>query len=232
MPIATPLRRSDVAARRSNDGPSAPRVSPPDLPADLERVTSVAPHDDLLGVMIAGLAGTVSGAHAHLTECAIAEASVDRLDLTGATLTDVELDDVRAAELTARTGWWRNVRIAGGRIGTLDLSSAELDSIELHGVRIDYLSLAQARVGDVLLRDCVLRTVDLPNATLSRMRFEGCQADEVDTRGLTLRDLDLRGLEAVSFTDPAALRGATLSLRQIGLLAGDLARALGIDVRD
>lgn len=218
-------------ARRGNGGPAAPRISSPDLPDELEAVSALAPHVDLLGTRIVGLEGAVSGAHARLSECSLATASVDRIDLTGAALTDVEIEDLRAAELVARSGRWRNVRIAGGRIGTVDLAASELDSVELHGVRIDYLSLSQATAADLLVRDCVLRTVDLPLATLARVRFEGCRADEVDTRGLTLRDLDLRGLEAMSFTDPTALRGATLDARQVGLLALDLARALGIDVR-
>lgn len=206
-------------------------MSPPDLPEALDPAHGVSAHEDLLGVRIEGLTGDVSAAHAHLTECVIAEASVGVLDLAGAVLADVEIDQPRAAEVKGRAARWRNVRVRGGRIGTLDLSDAELNGVELHGVRIDYLSLAHATVDDLLLRDCVLRTVDLPLATLARVRFDGCTADEVDTRGLTSRDLDLRGLEALSFTDPTALRGATLTARQVEALAPDLARALGIDVR-
>ena len=43
---------------------------------------------------------------------------------------------------------------------------------------------------------------------------------------------DLRGLEAVSYTDPAGLRRATLSFRQVEHLAPALAVALGIRVDD
>jgi hypothetical protein len=46
------------------------------------------------------------------------------------------------------------------------------------------------------------------------------------------KDLDLRGLEAVSYLDPASLRGATLSPRQVEYLAPALAEALGIRVLD
>jgi uncharacterized protein YjbI with pentapeptide repeats len=221
-----------MAARRGPERPVPPRLSTPDLPDELEDVDGLRAHDDLVGARIAGLDGSVDAAHARLSESAVAEASVDRLSLVGAVLADVRIELLRAAELSGRSGRWRNVTIAGGRIGTLDLSGAELQSIEFRDVRIDYLSFAQATVEDMLLVDCTLRTVDAPQAELARVRFEGCRADEVDTRGLTARDVDLRGLEALAYTDPTALRGTTLSGRQTELLSGDLARALGIDVRD
>jgi hypothetical protein len=44
--------------------------------------------------------------------------------------------------------------------------------------------------------------------------------------------LDLRGLDALAFLDVTSLRGATLTERQIELLAPVLARAAGIDVQD
>ena len=153
-----------MAARRSSDGPSRPRVSPPDLAwQSSKRVSSVAPHADLIGVRLAGLEGTVSGAHTHLTECAIGEACrtrarSDRSDTLGRR-------DRRSARGRADSPHGTVAQRTRDRRTDrpLDLSSAEVDSVELQGVRIDYLSLAQARVGDVLLRDCVLRTVDLPN---------------------------------------------------------------------
>jgi uncharacterized protein YjbI with pentapeptide repeats len=221
-----------VAGRRAGDRPAAPRISPPDLPEELEVRSVLSSHDDLLAARLEGLAGDVDAAHSRLSECLVVEASVDRLDLAGAVLTDVEIDQPRVTELVARTGRWRNVRVTGGRLGTLDLSGAEVESVELVGVRVDYLSLAQAKVADLALRDCALRTLDLPHAELARVRFEDSRADEVDTRGLSAVDVDLRGLEALAFTDPTSLRGATLSGRQVEQLAPDLARALGIDVRD
>ena len=104
--------------------------------------------------------------------------------------------------------------------------------MELRGIRIDYLALPAARVNDLLVVDCVIGALDLPQATLTRVRFEDSRADEVDTRGLRSEHLDLRGLEAVSYTDPAGLRRATLSFRQVEHLAPALAVALGIRVDD
>jgi hypothetical protein len=97
---------------------------------------------------------------------------------------------------------------------------------------VDYLSLRGATVGDLLVTDCTIQTLDLPLATLSRVRFDGSRADEVATDGLRAEHTDLRGLEALAFTRPDALRGTTLSSAQVEQLAPAFASALGIDVRD
>jgi len=209
---------------------AAPRLLAPDLPDALERVSRLGAGADVLATRVEGLAGRVEAAHATIGESAIAAATVDRMDLTGATLTDVVVADLRATELVARTGRWRTVRMTGGRVGTLDLSSAELEVVELRGLRIDYLSLAQAKARDVLVADCQITTIDLPGATLTRVRFDDCRADEVDTRGLRAAHLDLRGLDALGFTDPGALRSATMTALQVEQHAAAFAAALGIHV--
>lgn len=212
--------------------PLPPRVSAPDLPREFETAPGLEPRADLLGARVVSLTGHVDAAHSTLAECRIAEASVESLDLTGATMTDVEIVSLRATELLARDGRWRNVAVVGVRVGTLDLTGAELDSVELRGARVDYLSLRGARVRDVLIADGEIGTLDLPLATLSRVRFENSRADEVDSDGLRADNADFRGLEAVSFGRPDSLRGVTLTARQVELAATDFARALGIDVQD
>jgi len=187
---------------------------------------------DLVGARIRDLSGEVDAAHAQLTECTVDAASVSRLDLTGATLTDVEIGDLRATEVVGRNSRWRSVRVTGGRIGTFDLSGSELGAVELRGLRIDYLSLRGATATDVLVADCVIGAVDLPSATLSRVSFTGSRVDELESDGLRAENVDLRGLETVHFVRPDTLRGTTLSEAQVATLAVPLALAVGIDVRD
>ncbi len=212
--------------------PLPPRISAPDLPARFEEVGTIERHDDVLQARITGLTGSVDAAHAHLAECLVVEAPLDTLDLSGATLTDVEIAMGRATEVRARDSRWRNVLVHGGRIGTLDLTSAELVGVELRGIRIDYLSLGSADVSDLLIVDCAIGSVDVPLAKLSRVRFDATRADEVDTRGVRAENTDLRGLDALRYTDPTSMRGMTLSPRQVELLSSAFASALGIDVRD
>lgn len=217
---------------RGPELPHPPRLAAPDLPEILADTAAIDRHGDHVRERIAGLTGAVDAAHTAITESAVVAASVDRLDLTGATLVDVELQELRATSVSAREARLRRVRVIGGRIGSLDLGGAGIDEVELRGVRIDYLSLGGAKVEDLLIADCTIATIDLPQATLSRVRFDGCRADEVDARGMKADSLDLRGLDALAYLDVAALRGATLSSWQVEQLAPAFAASLGIDVRD
>lgn len=207
-------------------------MAPPDLPDDLDDAIGVEPRGDHFRSRIGGLEGAADASHAEITECVVGAASVERLDLTGATLVDVDVVEPRALTVIGRGARLRRVRITGGRIGTLDLSGATLDEVELRGVRIDYLSLGAAAVEDLLVAECTITTLDLPQATLTRVRFEDARADEVDTRGMKADSLDVRGLAAAAFLDVGSLRGATLTPWQIGQLATAFAAAVGIDVQD
>ncbi|GAA3646890.1 pentapeptide repeat-containing protein [Microbacterium marinilacus] len=215
---------------RPRQRPVAPRVSPPDLPSHLEQV-SPRRHGDEHRARFTALAGAVDLAHSALEECLFEESAVDGLDLTGATLIDVDVRDLRAASVSARDTTIRRMRVFGGRLGTLDLSGARIAELELRDVRIDYLTLGGARGEDILVADCAIRSLDVPQATLTRVAFDGVSASEVDPRGLRAADVDMRGLDAESFLDVASLRGVTLTSAQVERLAPAFAAAAGIDVQ-
>lgn len=214
---------------RSPESPATPRVSPPDLPPHLD-AASARRGADLLAASLE-LTGTVDLAHSSLEQCTIA-ADADAVDLTGATLIDVDLGGVRIASLRMRDASIRRVRIGGGRIGTLDLSGARIDELLLGQVRIDYLNLGGAKATDVEIERCDIRTVDMPQAELTRVRFSDTRSDEVDPRGMRATHTDLRGLDAGAFLDANSLRGTTLSGFQVQQLAPLLAAGIGIQVKD
>ncbi|KAA9110428.1 pentapeptide repeat-containing protein [Microbacterium rhizomatis] len=211
--------------------PLPPRVAAPDLPPHL-RPARLEPRGDVHAGSLDDLTGDVDARTAHIVESVIRRADVGSLTLSGATLTDVAIEDLRAVDASFRESRWQTVRVTGGRIGTLDLSRAELTGVELRGIRIDYLNLSGSTVSDVLFADCIIGALDAPQSTLRRAAFEGCRADEIDNRGWRIENLDLRGLEALHFLDMAALRGATMTQRQVENLARGFAIAAGVDVRD
>ncbi|MGX1931588.1 pentapeptide repeat-containing protein [Microbacterium resistens] len=214
---------------RTPASPVAPRVSPPDLPSVLAPAAP-ARRADLVAARL-DLRGEVDLAHATLEQCALS-ADADAVDLTGATLLDVDVSDARIASLGFRNATVRRLRLTRGRIGTLDLSGAHVSELELRDLRIDYLTLGGATAHDVLVVDTSIRTLDVPQAELARVRFEGCRSDEVDTRGLRASDADLRGLDALAYTDTNSLRGITLTAFQVQQLAPVLAAGAGILVTD
>ncbi|QCR40386.1 hypothetical protein C1N74_08120 [Microbacterium sp. SGAir0570] len=216
---------------RPRSRPAPPRASDPDLPRHLEHAI-LSRHADLVGSSITVGAGPVDGAHARVSESVVGPGTPDRLDLTGAVLADVALIDLATAEFRSGDGSWRTVTLNGGRIGTLDAQRARWDGVILRGIRIDYLSVPAATLRDVLIVDCRIGTLDAPGAVLERVGFIDTTVDEFDTRALSSTDLDLRGLEALAFTDIRALAGATASRRQVEAHAPAFAAALGWDVRD
>lgn len=217
---------------RPRGGPAAPRDHSPDIPPTLDERAGLSAREQVEGARLALAGGEVDAAHSRITESRLTAASLARLDLTGATLVDVSVAQLRAVECLARESRWRNVVVDGGRIGTLDALRAEWNGVTLRGLRIDYIGLASAELSDILIAECVIGTLDLPEATLSRVRFENSRADEVDTRGMRAKDLDLRGLDVASFTDVRALAGVTIEAAQAEFHAAAFARALGIDARE
>lgn len=214
---------------RTTESPAAPRVSPPDLPDAFE--PGVASRNaDLLAARLE-LTDTADLAYASLEQCAV-RADADAVDLTGATILDVEMTDVRIASLKMRNAGVRRLRISHGRIGTLDLSGARIDELELRDLRIDYLNLGAARASDVDISGCSIRTIDMPQSELTRVRFAATSSDEVDPRGMRATDVDLRGLDALSYLDANSLRGTTLTGYQVQLLAPVIAAGMGIQIKE
>lgn len=209
-----------------------PRESAPDLPDELTEHRDIRRGADLQGVRLVGLSGDVDAAHSEVRETAWESPALSALDLTGATLGDVFLDDPRIAALAGRESRWRDVEVAGGRIGSVDLLRAELDGVVFRGVRIDYLALASARVAHVRFVGCTFGTIDLPDARVDRVAFDDCRADEIDTRGMRAAHLDIRGLEVLVLTDPLSLAGVTLTPRQAEFHGPAFAAALKLRVRD
>jgi uncharacterized protein YjbI with pentapeptide repeats len=215
-------------ARRSEDL-RPPLVSAPDLPPHLEPAAPKRGAD--LQASRIELTGDTDLSHSTLEQCVLT-GSAGALELRGATLMDVDLQNVQVTTLAARDANLRRVRITGGRIGTLDLTDARIHELELQGVRIDYLTLAGAKAVDVLVEHCQITTLDLPGSTLTRMAFEGTRCDELGTRGMRAEHVDLRGLDALAFLDVSSLRGTTLTMAQVEQLAPVFAASAGISVRD
>lgn len=215
---------------RTRIRPEPPRIPDPDLPRELEP-TVVRRSAEVSDARIDLTPGATDAAHARITESVVAPASVESVDLTGAILTDVVVDALSVAELTARDATWRTVVVRGGRIGTLDLSRARCDGLLLDGVRIDYLTAGGATLRDVEMTGCRIGTLDLPGARVERLRITETTIDELDPREWQVSDADLRGADVLAFTDIRMLRGVTLTADQVTTHAVALAASVGIDVQ-
>ncbi len=210
--------------------PKSPRSVDLDLPDPLRVHRGIRPRDDVFGAEVTGLEGEADARHSRIAESVLDAESVTSIDLTGATLTDVAVT-IGTTALPLRESRLRSVTLTGRRAGTIDALRSEWDGVHLQGLRIDYLSAASSEWSDVIFERCDIGSLDLPQARLHRVSFIDCRVDEVDTRETRCRDVDLRGLDAVRFTDPKGLSGATLSADQAVFHAQEFAVALGIRVR-
>lgn len=210
--------------------PLGPRVSAPDVPSELVD-GQLRRRGELHAAWVQHTTGVVDATHSHISDSRLSTIVVESLDLTGCSLTDVDIDELRGVTVTSRESRWQSVRITGGRVATLDLSRSDLIGVEIRGLRIDYLSMAGSTASDLLFVDCVIGAWDAPQSKLSRVRFEGCLVDEVDNRDWRGENVDLRGLDAARYLSMGALRGTTLTEQQVSALGRDFAAAAGVDVR-
>lgn len=211
--------------------PLSPRISSPDLPARLDPAVLGA-RVDLLGALVEGTTGDLDATDARVSESILRDLDLGSFDFSRSRLSDVDISGLCAVVATATESRWQSVRIDGGRIATLDLSRSTLSGVEIRGARIDYLTLAGADASDLRFVDCTIGALDAPQSTLRRVAFDGCRVNEVDNRGWRTENVDLRGLEGAHYLDMAALRGTTLSERQVSWLGPAFAAAVGVDVRD
>src|SRR4051794_5082266 len=105
---------------RREQGLAAPRVSPPDLPRTLSNGPPPVRGEESFQVRWKTLDEVTDASHSALTECELAGVALERLDLTGASLVDVEVSALRGTVVVGRAARLRRVRFTGGRIGTLD----------------------------------------------------------------------------------------------------------------
>lgn len=168
---------------------------------------------------------------ADLDGVRFADLTLDELDLRGARLREVLLEQVSAPVVRAARSDWRDVRVTG-RLGSVEAYEAPWRSVHLVGCKIDYLNLRGADVADVSFTDCVVDELDLLDATARRVAFSGTRVGRLDVQRSRLHDVDLRGATLSAVDGVIELRGTTVSEAQLLLLAPLLAEGLGLSVED
>jgi uncharacterized protein YjbI with pentapeptide repeats len=166
------------------------------------------------------------------TECALTDVSAHDADLRASRFVETTIDRLIAPVLRASRSHFRDVRIAGSRLGSLELYDSGLQSVHLVGCKLGYVNLRGAELRDVQFTDCTIDELDLGRARATRVAFRDCRIASLDLTGATLSHVDLRGLALQQLTGIEGLKGATLDSSQVALLADLFAARLGIDVVD
>lgn len=164
-------------------------------------------------------ARVVGGRHpgADFSRARFVDVELVRCDLSGCDFTEaafhrVQLHECRASSLEAGLMTWRD-----GKVTDCRLDDANFRGAHLERVRFETVNAARADFGGAQLDG-----VAFPGSDLAAADFSHARCTDVD-----LRDARLEGLHGIG-----SLRGATIGFDQLFGLAGGLAVALGISVRE
>ncbi|MGN6408523.1 MAG: pentapeptide repeat-containing protein, partial [Curtobacterium sp.] len=163
-------------------------------------------------------------------ESVIGTLRVDGTDLRGLRVRDSVVETLDAPVLRASSSSWREVRIAGGRIGSAELYDAGLNGIEFVGMKLGFVNLRGSTLTDVVFRDCVLDELDIADARLLRVSFEGTRIRAAEGSNTRIEHVDLRGADLDRVERLEGFRGATIGADQLYTLAPLLAAQAGYRV--
>ena len=219
---------------RTSTGTTAPRISPI-APRDLED-WAPAPGDVLTGDRIEGKhidVFDIAGERLpdlELEECVVDTLRADGADLRGLRIRDSVVETLDAPVLRASSSAWREVRIAGGRVGSAELYDATLNGVELVGMKLGFVNLRGSTLTDVVFRDCVVDKLDVADARLLRVSFEGTRIRSAEGTNSRIEHVDLRGADLDRTERLEGFRGATIGADQLYVLAPMLAAQAGYRV--
>jgi uncharacterized protein YjbI with pentapeptide repeats len=217
-----------------SSGTDAPRITLTE-PADLDDWTP-GPGDVLTGDRIEGkrietldLAGERLP-DVEIEESVIGTLRVDGADLRGLRVRDSVVEVLDAPVLRASSSAWREVRIAGGRVGSAELYDAGLNGVEFVGMKFGFVNLRGSTLTDVVFRDCVIDELDIADARLLRVSFDGTRIRAAEGSNTRIDHVDLRSADLDRVERLEGFRGATIAADQLYTLAPLLAAQAGYRV--
>lgn len=215
-------------------GTDAPRITLTE-PTDLQD-WSPAPGDLLTGdrieakrIAVLDVAGERLP-DLELEECVVGTLRADGTDLRGLRVRDSVVETLDAPVLRASSSAWREVRVAGGRIGSAELYDATLNGVEFVGMKLGFVNLRGSTLTDVVFRDCVLDELDIADARLLRVSFEGTRIRSAEGSNSRIDHVDLRTADLDRVERLEGFRGATIGSDQLYALAPLLAAQAGYRV--
>jgi uncharacterized protein YjbI with pentapeptide repeats len=163
-----------------------------------------------------------------VTDCVFAGS-----DLRRARMNELWASGTRLTGVSLVESDWVDSALVGCSLAGVEAFGAILRRVVFRRCKLDSVNLRAARLHEVVFEDCVLRDVDFAEARLEGVTFPGSRLEQARFGRAVLKKTDLRGAVAVDLADGYdSLRGAVISSAQLLDLAPELARTLGIVVRD
>jgi uncharacterized protein YjbI with pentapeptide repeats len=178
---------------------------------------------DLTGISLSG---------ATVSECDLDGVRGPEADLRGARLLESRIRSIDVPVFRAPRSTWRDVMVDGGRLGSAELYETSWTAVRITGCKLGFVNLRGATLTDVVFEDCVIDELDLGGARVKRAAFPGSAIRLLDLQKAQLADVDLRRTDLQEIAGIEGLRGATVDSDQLTLLAPLLARSMGVNVED
>jgi uncharacterized protein YjbI with pentapeptide repeats len=169
---------------------------------------------------------------ASIVECVIEGMTLADSDFTGLRVIESSIERLVAPRLGCSRSAWRDVSIAGSRLGAAELHDSEWSGVHVSDSKLDLINFRGAQLSDVLLERCQIDELDLTGAAATRVEFRDCTIQTLVLTAAQLTDVDVRGADLHHVTGLQNLRGATVSSVQLDALAPHMAAYLGIVVGD
>ncbi|MFE7799673.1 pentapeptide repeat-containing protein [Nocardia sp. NPDC057440] len=175
----------------------------------------------------------VEAGHARFSETVFTSLSINRGSMRYSRFTDVWVRNVRWVGTELADTSWQDAELIEGAMSGVDAGGANLRRVRFEGCKFDSVNFRRAKFRDVSFVDCVVRHTDFGDAELTNVTFPGTVVQGLLLNRARLKKFDLRDAVSIGIADGVdALRGATISSRQLMDLAPDFARAIGINVAD
>ena len=155
---------------------------------------------------------------------------LDSWTLRGAHLLESVVVGANVPAVSGARSGWRDVEVRDSRFGSIEVYDASWRGIRFTRCKLGYVNLRAAELLDVAFVDCTIDEIDLMDASARRLAFDGSRVATLNTAGSRLTDVDLRGAELGQVVGLEGLRGATISVEQLQLMAPSLAALAGITV--
>lgn len=166
----------------------------------------------------------------EVEECVVETLRADGTDLRGLRVRDSVVETLDAPVFRASSSAWREVRVAGGRVGSAELYDATLNGVEFVGMKLGFVNLRGSTLTDVVFRDCVLDELDIADARLLRVSFAGTRIRSAEGSNTRIDHVDLRTADLDRVERLEGFRGATIGADQLYALAPLLAAQAGYRV--
>lgn len=227
------------SARRGTMGamPKPVTVRTPDTPALPDRLEPLDAADGPLEDEARIEAVTLTGEAPTGTDARVITLAESRVTatLTGAKLRDAHVrdcafDTADLANVDLRGAALHRVTVQDARLTGASLPETSLRDVTFTGCRLDLVSLADARVERVAFVDCDLRETAFDGAQLRDVRFERCDLAGASFSRVQLARTVILGCDLTRVRALADLRGAAMRWPDVVDNAAAFASALGFTV--